>query len=49
MSAYRYLSETVEAYRTPEELVDLARQAGWLDTGVELLTMGAVGLLTGKR
>jgi len=49
MKAYRYLSDTVEAYRTPEELVDLARQAGWRDTGVELLTMGTVGLLTGKR
>ena len=47
--AYRYLSDTVDAYRTPEELVDLARRAGWRDAGIELLTMGTVGLLTGKR
>ena len=47
--AYRYLSDTVDAYRTPEELVDLARRAGWRDAGIELLTMSTVGLLTGKR
>ena len=47
--AYRYLSDTVDAYRTPDELVDLARCAGWRDASIELLTMGTVGLLTGKR
>jgi len=47
--AYRYLSDTVDAYRTPDELADLARRAGWRDTAMELLTMGTVGLLTGRR
>jgi demethylmenaquinone methyltransferase / 2-methoxy-6-polyprenyl-1,4-benzoquinol methylase len=47
--AYRYLSDTVDAYRTPEELMDLSRRAGWRDASIELLTMGTVGLLTGKR
>jgi len=49
MQAYRYLSDTVDAYRTPEELVDLAGRAGWRDIGMKLLTMGTVGLLTGTR
>jgi demethylmenaquinone methyltransferase / 2-methoxy-6-polyprenyl-1,4-benzoquinol methylase len=47
--AYRYLSDTVDAYRTPDELVVLARRAGWRDASIELLTLGTVGLLTGKR
>lgn len=49
MQAYRYLSDTVDAYRKPEELVDLAGRAGWRDIGMKLLTMGTVGLLTGTR
>lgn len=49
MQAYRYLSDTVDAYRKPEELVDLAGRAGWRDISMKLLTMGTVGLLTGTR
>src|SRR6266849_1352700 len=30
-SAYRYLSDTVDSYRTPAELRDLAMTAGWKD------------------
>jgi demethylmenaquinone methyltransferase/2-methoxy-6-polyprenyl-1,4-benzoquinol methylase len=45
--AYRYLSDTVDAYRTPAELVELARAAGWVDPRIELLTLGTVGLLRG--
>ena len=47
--AYRYLSATVDSYRTPDELVDLASGAGWRDPGIELLNLGTVGLLAGKR
>jgi demethylmenaquinone methyltransferase/2-methoxy-6-polyprenyl-1,4-benzoquinol methylase len=47
--AYRYLSQTVDAYRTPEELVALAAGAGWREARIDLLTMGTVGLLTGLR
>jgi demethylmenaquinone methyltransferase/2-methoxy-6-polyprenyl-1,4-benzoquinol methylase len=47
--AYRYLSDTVDAYLSPEELVELARQAGWREPRAELLTLGTVGLLTGRR
>jgi demethylmenaquinone methyltransferase / 2-methoxy-6-polyprenyl-1,4-benzoquinol methylase len=45
--AYRYLSDTVDSYRTPEELVELAGRAGWREARIELLTLGTVGLLSG--
>jgi demethylmenaquinone methyltransferase / 2-methoxy-6-polyprenyl-1,4-benzoquinol methylase len=45
--AYRYLSDTVDSYRTPEELVKLAGRAGWREARIELLTLGTVGLLSG--
>jgi demethylmenaquinone methyltransferase/2-methoxy-6-polyprenyl-1,4-benzoquinol methylase len=45
--AYRYLSDTVDTYRTAEQLVELAGRAGWREPRVELLTMGTVGILSG--
>lgn len=45
--AYRYLSDTVDSYRTPGQLLELAGAAGWTHTTVRLLTSGTVGLLTG--
>jgi demethylmenaquinone methyltransferase / 2-methoxy-6-polyprenyl-1,4-benzoquinol methylase len=48
-AAYRYLSETVDAYRTPAELLALAAGAGWRDARLDLLTLGTVGLLVGER
>ena len=48
-SAYRYLSDTVDAYHAPEELVDLAIRAGWRQPWIRLLTLGTVGLLGGGR
>jgi demethylmenaquinone methyltransferase/2-methoxy-6-polyprenyl-1,4-benzoquinol methylase len=47
-AAYRYLSSTVDSYRTPEQLVAMARRAGWEDVRIELLTLGTVGLLSGR-
>lgn len=47
--AYRYLSDTVDSYRTPEELVQLATRAGWRTPSIKLLTLGTVGLLAGQR
>jgi demethylmenaquinone methyltransferase/2-methoxy-6-polyprenyl-1,4-benzoquinol methylase len=47
--AYRYLSSTVDDYRTPEELVALATAAGWRETRIDLLTLGTVGVLAGLR
>jgi demethylmenaquinone methyltransferase/2-methoxy-6-polyprenyl-1,4-benzoquinol methylase len=47
-AAYRYLSSTVDSYRTPDELVAMARGAGWQDVRIELLTLGTVGLLSGR-
>jgi len=48
-SAYRYLSRTVDAYMTPEELIALASGAGWREARIDLLTLGTVGVLAGVR
>ena len=48
-SAYRYLSDTVDSYRTPDELRDMATQAGWRDVRLVSLAMGTVGILCGAR
>ncbi|HYK97934.1 MAG TPA: ubiquinone/menaquinone biosynthesis methyltransferase [Candidatus Acidoferrales bacterium] len=45
--AYRYLSDTVDSYRTPAELADMAKRAGWSDIRFTPLAMGTVGLLSG--
>jgi len=46
-SAYRYLSNTVNSYRTPEELTAMASQAEWSDVRFRSLAMGTVGILAG--
>ena len=46
-AAYRYLSDTVDSYRTPEELRAMAAAAGWSDVSYKSLAMGTVGILTG--
>jgi demethylmenaquinone methyltransferase/2-methoxy-6-polyprenyl-1,4-benzoquinol methylase len=48
-AAYRYLSDTVDSYRTPSELRLLAERAGWSGVDLRTLTLGTVGLLTGGR
>ena len=48
-SAYRYLSETVDSYRTPGELGDMAMRAGWRDVRFISLAMGTVGIVSGRR
>ena len=46
--AYRYLSDTIDAYHTPSELVALAERAGWRGLELRLLNLGTVGLLAGE-
>lgn len=46
--AYRYLSDTVDSYRTPEELVELATAAGWGEVTYRGLMLGTVGLVAGS-
>jgi demethylmenaquinone methyltransferase/2-methoxy-6-polyprenyl-1,4-benzoquinol methylase len=46
-SAYRYLSNTVDSYRTPDELRAMAAAAGWTLISYEGLAMGTVGVLSG--
>jgi demethylmenaquinone methyltransferase / 2-methoxy-6-polyprenyl-1,4-benzoquinol methylase len=48
-AAYRYLSDTVDSYRTPDELVAMAKNAGWSDARFHSLAMGTVGIVTGGR
>ena len=47
--AYRYLSDTVDSYRSPGELGDMAMRAGWRDVRYHGLAMGTVGVLSGTR
>jgi demethylmenaquinone methyltransferase/2-methoxy-6-polyprenyl-1,4-benzoquinol methylase len=46
-AAYRYLSDTVDAYRTPDELRAIAAAAGWKAIRFQPLAMGTVGILSG--
>src|SRR5712691_10936846 len=46
-SAYRYLSDTVDSYRTPDELRALAEVAGWKGVRYVQLGAGTVGLMSG--
>lgn len=48
-AAYRYLSDTVDSYRSPGELADMATRAGWRDVRYHGLAMGTVGILRGTR
>jgi demethylmenaquinone methyltransferase / 2-methoxy-6-polyprenyl-1,4-benzoquinol methylase len=46
-SAYRYLSDTVDSYRTPNELREMAAAAGWKDVRFIPLAAGTVGIVSG--
>ena len=48
-SAYKYLSDTVDSYRTPDELRAMAAAAGWANVRYQGLAMGTVGILSGSR
>jgi demethylmenaquinone methyltransferase / 2-methoxy-6-polyprenyl-1,4-benzoquinol methylase len=47
-SAYRYLSDTVDSYRAPAELMAMAGQAGWSNVSFVSLAMGTVGIVSGR-
>jgi demethylmenaquinone methyltransferase/2-methoxy-6-polyprenyl-1,4-benzoquinol methylase len=46
-AAYRYLSDTVDSYRTPDELRAMADSAGWSHVTYKGLAMGTVGIVSG--
>jgi demethylmenaquinone methyltransferase/2-methoxy-6-polyprenyl-1,4-benzoquinol methylase len=46
-AAYRYLSDTVDSYRTPDELREMAAAAGWAKVSYKGLAMGTVGIISG--
>ena len=47
-AAYRYLSDTVDSYRTPAELMAMARAAGWAHVTVALVGLGTVAVVAGE-
>jgi demethylmenaquinone methyltransferase / 2-methoxy-6-polyprenyl-1,4-benzoquinol methylase len=47
LAAYRYLSDTIDSYRTPEELRAMAKAAGWSNVTYRSLAMGTVGIVSG--
>jgi demethylmenaquinone methyltransferase/2-methoxy-6-polyprenyl-1,4-benzoquinol methylase len=46
-AAYRYLSDTVDSYRSPEELTAMAVAAGWSSVRFQPLALGTVGIVSG--
>jgi demethylmenaquinone methyltransferase/2-methoxy-6-polyprenyl-1,4-benzoquinol methylase len=48
-SAYRYLSDTVDSYRTPPELIGMAGDAGWVSPAIEVLAAGTVAIVSGRH
>ena len=49
VAAYRYLSQTVDSYLAPEEMLELTRAAGWVGPSIRRLNLGTVALVTGQR
>jgi demethylmenaquinone methyltransferase/2-methoxy-6-polyprenyl-1,4-benzoquinol methylase len=47
-AAYRYLSDSVLAFRTPEELAAMMRQAGLQNVRYQTLNLGTIALHTGE-
>jgi len=47
-AAYRYLSDSVLAFRTPEELAAMMRQAGLRNVRYQTLNLGTIALHTGE-
>lgn len=47
--AYRYLSDTVDSYRMPDELRAMASAAGWTEVSYQALALGTVGIVSGSK
>jgi demethylmenaquinone methyltransferase/2-methoxy-6-polyprenyl-1,4-benzoquinol methylase len=48
-AAYEYLPASVGAFASPDELVTILRQHGFVDVAAASLTFGVVVLYTGRR
>jgi len=48
-AAYRYLSDTVDSYRTPAELMLMAKNSGWSKIDFKALGAGTVAVLAGSK
>lgn len=47
--AYQYLPESTQAFRTPDELAALMRQAGFVNVQYKLFMFGTMGVHWGKK
>ncbi len=47
-SAYRYLSDTVDSYRTPAALLEMAEAAGWSRVAFTPVAASTVGIFSGE-
>lgn len=47
--AYRYLPESTQAFKTPQELADLMREAGFVDVGYQLFMFGTMAVHWGTK
>jgi demethylmenaquinone methyltransferase/2-methoxy-6-polyprenyl-1,4-benzoquinol methylase len=48
-AAYAYLPASIDAFASPDELVKILRQAGFVDVSTARMTCGSVCLYTGRR
>ena len=47
--AYRYLPESTEAFKAPEELADIMEKVGFREVVIQRFMFGNIGVVTGRR
>jgi demethylmenaquinone methyltransferase / 2-methoxy-6-polyprenyl-1,4-benzoquinol methylase len=47
--AYKYLPESTQAFKTPEELVELLKQAGYQNIGYKVVMLGTQMIVWGEK
>ncbi|MEA3470270.1 MAG: class I SAM-dependent methyltransferase, partial [Thermodesulfobacteriota bacterium] len=49
MDAYRYLPESTEAFKTPEELAKIMEKVGFREVVIKHFMFGNIGVVAGRR
>ena len=49
MDAYRYLPESTQAFKTPEELAGIMEKVGFREVVIKRFMFGNIGIVTGRR
>lgn len=47
--AYRYLPDSTQQFKNPDELVDIMRQVGFTDTDYRLFMLGTIAIHVGRK